>query len=273
MRHAIMVIGSGNDASVLQKTIEYLDDKDIDFYIHWDKKFKRPKLKSSQSKIFFINSRKVNWGSDSLVFVEHDLLREVFNNNRQYDYVHLISSSDIPLMTKKFFKNFFTRDLYLGFSPTDQTVYKRLSYYYPTNFVDARSLHGKVIVKLFKIINHLFKVDRLSGKNITINKGCQWFSIKYSYIKEILQFPDIDIFKNTFASDELYLQTVLDKYKTSESKDDCKMAARYIDWNRGTPYVFGKDDIAELSRKVNTTFAFARKVFDPTIVDKIFLNN
>ena len=36
MRHAIMVIGTGDNASILQKAINYLDDRDIDFFIHWD---------------------------------------------------------------------------------------------------------------------------------------------------------------------------------------------------------------------------------------------
>ena len=32
MRHAIMVIGTGDNVSILQKTIDHLDDKDIDFF-------------------------------------------------------------------------------------------------------------------------------------------------------------------------------------------------------------------------------------------------
>lgn len=50
------------------------------------------------------------------------------------------------------------------------------------------------------------------------------------------------------------------------------MAARYIDWKRGTPYVFTKKDIPELKEKVNTKFAFARKVEDPSLIDSIFDN-
>lgn len=38
MKHAIMVIGYGENAGVLQETINVLDDSDIDFYIHWDKR-------------------------------------------------------------------------------------------------------------------------------------------------------------------------------------------------------------------------------------------
>ena len=40
MRHAVMVLGYGEDYSVLQSTINLLDDPDISFFIHWDKKYK-----------------------------------------------------------------------------------------------------------------------------------------------------------------------------------------------------------------------------------------
>lgn len=270
MRHAIMVIGSGKNAEVLQKTIKHLDDEKIDFYIHWDKKFKRPVLKSNYSKIFFIDSRKVRWGSGTLVLVERDLLKSVYNSKYNYDYVHLISSSDIPLMTKEFFKTFFTKNLYLGFAPERKDTVERVKYYYPTDFINAKSILGKIIIKMSKIVNKVLKINRLNDKNIVINKGCQWFSIKENYVKKILQFDHIEMFKNTFASDELYLQTVLDKYKVGISEDDCGMAARYIDWKRGQPYVFTTDDINELRKVVNTKYAFARKVFDPSLLGKIF---
>lgn len=48
------------------------------------------------------------------------------------------------------------------------------------------------------------------------------------------------------------------------------MAARYIDWKRGTPYVFGNKDLSELKNVVNTKYAFARKVNDASLVNEIF---
>ena len=48
------------------------------------------------------------------------------------------------------------------------------------------------------------------------------------------------------------------------------MAARYIDWQRGTPYVFTKNDVPELKNVVNTKYAFARKVKDPNLINDIF---
>lgn len=33
-----MVIGHGENASILQSTINILDSVDIDFFVHWDRK-------------------------------------------------------------------------------------------------------------------------------------------------------------------------------------------------------------------------------------------
>ena len=57
MRHAILVEGHGNNAEVLQETIRILDDAEIDFWLHWDKRFKKPTLTSYKSKLHFIKGR------------------------------------------------------------------------------------------------------------------------------------------------------------------------------------------------------------------------
>ena len=108
MKHAIMVIGFGNDASVLQKTISILDDKDIDFFIHWDIRYKEPILNSKKSKIIFIKNRvKAKWGSYMLIKATLNLMKDVTKHKKKYDYVHLISCNDLPLMTASYFKNYF----------------------------------------------------------------------------------------------------------------------------------------------------------------------
>lgn len=83
----------------------------------------------------------------------------------------------------------------------------------------------------------------------------------------------MDIFAHSFLSDETYLQTILGDYRPKHLKDDNEMAARYIDWQRGAPYVFTKKDVSELKSVINTRYAFTRKVKDPSLVDTIFGNN
>lgn len=109
-----MVLGSGNDARVLQKLIKHFDDSEIDFFIHWDLKYNLPKLIARKSRIIFIPRIKVYWGTSSQIWAEKRLLENIWKSKKNYDYVHFISSTDIPLMTTEYFKSFFNKNLYLG---------------------------------------------------------------------------------------------------------------------------------------------------------------
>lgn len=272
MKHAIMVLGSGSNTKVLQKLIEHFDDKNIDFFIHWDKKFPLPSFTSKYSKIILIPRIRVYWGTSTLVHAEKMLLESVKNNNAHYEWIHLISSSDIPLMTKDYFFSFFKENkkrLYLGFDRDSTQNSFRLMYYYPIAHFNVRKYH--YVIKIIKGINRFFHVNRLKNKSITLEKGSEWFSIRSTYIEKILKYPNYEIFDNSFLADETYLQTILAEYKPKVINEEVNcMAARYIDWNRGKPYVFKADDIPELRKVVNTKYAFARKVYDEKIITDIF---
>lgn len=271
MKHAIMVIGYGKYANVLQKTINVLDDYDIDFFIHWDKRYKLPKLKSHKSKIFFINDRiAVKWGSATLVKATIKLMRTV-DKREKYDYVHLISSNDMPLMTVEYFKAFFVKNAYIGFADVkSKTLINRLRYYYP-NDIDFRK-HGRLAV-IIMVLNRLIGINRLKGKNLKIEKGPEWFSCNEKYIKEILS-EDLNVFFHAYCADELMVQTILSRFKPLNYKivDDCEQAARYIDWTRGGPYMFNENDVDELIEVVNTRYAFARKINNSNLIDLVFDN-
>ena len=271
MKHAIMVIGYGKHADVLQKTINILDDYEIDFFIHWDKRYNLPKLKAYESKIFFVSDRiAVKWGSGTLVKATIKLM-EAVDEKKEYDYVHLISSNDMPLMTVDYFKTFFVKNAYLGFANVDSKILaNRLKYYYPNN-IDFRK-YGKLAL-IIKYLNKMIGINRLRGKNLKIEKGPEWFSFEEKYIKEILS-KNLNMFLNAYCADELMVQTALSKLKTSKYKiiNDCEQAARYIDWKRGGPYVFNTGDANELIDAVNTHYAFARKVNDSKLIDLVFNN-
>ena len=53
-------------------------------------------------------------------------------------------------------------------------------------------------------------------------------------------------------------------------KDDNAEAARYIDWDRGEPYTFKYTDVSELKEKINSNFAFVRKVNDTKVGKELF---
>ena len=278
MKHAILVMGYGNDAAVLQATINHLDDPQIDFYIHWDQRYPLSQLKSSYSKIIFIKERQaVYWGTYSQIKAEYCLIKNVANSDLNYDYLHLISSHDIPLMQKEYFKNYFTAPLYLGFVTSSEVDLTRISYYHPLIFKNFRSFSGRAYLKGVRFINRLFGINRLNKlpNDIKIEKGTNWFSVNAKLIPTILNFPYLSLFQHSYCADELYLQTILSQFKPQDNllTDNNEMAARYIDWQRGKPYTFTSKDILELRDVINTKYAFARKVNNPQIIEELFKND
>lgn len=273
MKHAIMVTGHGNTYKILQKTINILDSNSIDFFIHWDAKYSQPKITSHHSNIQFITKpEKVFWGTDTQIKAEYHLMNAVAKSHQNYDYVHLISAVDIPMMDKDHFLSFFENQgrghAYVDYFPVNKWDYSRIAYYYPLSHINLRgSFWGSVYKKIVPIINKLFCINRI--KNKEIYKGTNWFSIDSNYLNSILKFKNRKLFMHSYLADELLVQTIL----YDEIKEFYQPSLRYIDWHRGTPYTFGLNDTIELSKLINTAYLFARKVNDPKLVDKLYKNH
>ena len=83
-------------------------------------------------------------------------------------------------------------------------------------------------------------------------------------------------FRFTQNSDELVFQTIVmdSPYKDNlyhlQFDNDYQACVRYIDWNRGTPYIFRSGDFEEL---IQSGCMFARKFDEKTdceIIEKIY---
>ncbi|MBL1057030.1 hypothetical protein JEM51_11560 [Ligilactobacillus agilis] len=272
MKHAIMVIGHGDTCEVLQETVKILDSNSIDFYIHWDAKYIPPKIYSNYSKIEFIdNPESVFWGTDTQIKAEYLLFNAVAKADIDYDYVHLISAMDIPLMDKRHFLSFFEKQgrgkAYVDYFPVNSWDYYRISYYYPFSHIKLRgSVLGSIYKKVVPLVNRMFFINRV--KNKKIYKGTNWFSLDSKYLNYILDFKNPNMFMNSYLADELLIQTIL----YNEINTFCQPSLRYIDWKRGAPYTFGLNDILELSRLINTEYLFARKVNNSKLVDELYKN-
>ena len=95
-----------------------------------------------------------------LVFYKHWLstLMEAIFNKGGYDYIHLISSSDILLMTKSYFKQYFRNPLYVGYVKDSSAEEYRLFYYFPFHNMNVR---GKKIYigTIKKLIQFCILID------------------------------------------------------------------------------------------------------------------
>lgn len=260
--------------------IELLDDEKNDIYIHMDKRNKEfneqnIKDKIKKGNVYFVERIRCNWGGFSLVKAELNLLKE--STKRSYRYYHLISGQDLPLRSQTEIYNFFKENngkQFIGFQEEKFNFQKRVKYYYPFQEILGRKTkkgYGKLINKATLKIQDIFKIYR--NKNINFQKGTQWVSITDDFAKYVVnKEKEINkIFKKTCCSDELVIQTL---FINSEFKNDLysnkyndqkSTIKRYIDWNRGTPYVWRKEDFNEL---INSEALFARK-FDENVDKEI----
>lgn len=97
----------------MKKYMEILDDERFDFYIHVDKKSADDGHWLTdickKSKVFFTDRIPVYWGHHSQTQTEMILLKAAVKANIPYDYYHLISSVDMPLMTPGEIDDFFEK--------------------------------------------------------------------------------------------------------------------------------------------------------------------
>lgn len=271
MKQVILVMGHGEQSTILQKTIEVLDDKDIDFFIHWDKKYKQPDIRAKHSTVYFVRPRlNIAWGTDTQIKGEILLLKEAYKSIQNYKMFHLISAVDMPLMDVSYFKKFFNGNRsYLGFDNNSSTVANRVRYYYPFSNINFRThpLWTKIVI----LTNRFLQVDRWKKyKETSIYKGPNWFSLNREDVSKVLE-ANLNKFFHSYCADEVFIQTLLPQLNNHNHQSNDNFAAlRYIDWNRGQPYLFQMSDVEELRKVKNTEYAFARKISTPRLIDKVF---
>lgn len=113
-KHAYCIIAH-HQWVLLKKLIGLLDDDENDLYLHIDAKsiedFHRfGGIKTNHSSLIIIdNPIDVEWSDVSLCDAEVSLFKKVLESNVGYQYVHLISGEDLPLMNQNkihdYFKN------------------------------------------------------------------------------------------------------------------------------------------------------------------------
>lgn len=286
-KHAYLIMAHDN-FGILKKQLELLDDERNDFFIHIDKRTKTFNkewlLENLQhSKVTFIERKKVYWGDYSLTQVEIDLIREALKTREDYLYLHLLSGVDLPIKSRQFIFDYFKNSdkLYLCcMSAKDTYQTNRTKYYYP--FINNKLYRKSKVIKgmslLFGKIQAIVGINRNRKKNNYPISYCgwQWFSIPRDFAEYVLlnEKKIYSTFHHTLASDESFMQTVAmnSSFKERIYKMDCKEdgAMRRIDWERGRPYTFKREDYDYI---MNSPYIFARKFdenIDSVIIDKIY---
>lgn len=286
-RHAYLIIAH-NELGLLQKLVTALDITQNDIYIHFDKSKYTQEVRSitaRNARLTIISEVAVRWGSYSMVRCEFALLKLALQTPHMY--YHLLSGVDLPLKPAEEINAFFEASgkQFVQFTKAEfprhclnWVLYKHIS--------SEKFRTGKT-----KLENYLYdKIDRIGVKVqeflgrkkelhfSTLQKGCQWFSITEPFAKYLIEMENIieEDFADAYIPDEIVVPTVfvnspwLKDQAAPELFNDSRQSMRYIDWERGEPYIFRIGDFEEL---IGSGCMFARKFshsVDGEIIDALF---
>ncbi len=284
--HAYLIIAH-DQWELLKRLVEALDDCKNDIYINLNYKEKRIlddiRTRAKYSKVYFIRNCRVTWGGYSQIRCELGMLAEALGRG-EYEYLHLLSGTDFPLKSQREIHQFFDRNQgkeFVHFESQSFPEYDRekIDCYYPLQEFIGKEKKS-LLYKLQRCLVHVqlaCHMNRHRHDGIAFYKGANWFSITGSFASYLVNRKQriYELFKHSKCCDEIFLQTMLinSAYKENlymeQMDNDYRMCMRYIDWNRGTPYVFTNDDYREL---ICSDRMFARK-FDydryPELIDRL----
>lgn len=273
MKHAYLIMAH-NNFDVVAAFLRILDSEDNDFYIHINKKIKsypESLLKDSvhNSKLFFVPRVSVGYYNYTMV----EAVKSLFNSSikNKYDYYHLVSCSDMPIKSKTEIDKFFTENngkLFVGFAPRQIRENSEYFHFFSTYRRLKSSLGSKIFKRLAKLefgVQRLLKVNRLKNCPYEVKKGCDWYSITHDAAVYLMENEPIfkKYFYRSFCPTEYFAHTVL--YNSDfrdcfyDLDDEFHGLMRFVDWDRGRPYVFRSCDFDEL---ISSDYMFARKFME-----------
>jgi hypothetical protein len=283
-KHAYLITAYDNRYQ-LEQLLSLLDDERNDIYLQVDSKgsLHVDNLSLNKSSLFILPPFPIYWAGYSFTQAELNLLKAA--HERRYHYYHLLSGSDLPLVSQDTIHNFLENsDLeYVDFAPEDYLhAHWKAAYYH--FFVESKLYRECVAIR---ILSHLllklqilFGIDKSKLSNETFHSGSSWFSITHSFTEYVLTHQTWieKTFLYGLACDEVFMQTLLMKSpfksKINNGHDGTTQNLRYIDWkrrNKNSPYTFKISDYEEL-KEASKHSLFARKfnrAIDQGLVDSI----
>lgn len=289
MKHAYLIMAH-NEPYILERLLKLIDYKDNDIFIHIDKKSKilnddDIKKCVKKSNLYFIPRMDIRWGTNRQINCTLSLLKMATDTDH-YAYYHFISGVDMPLKTQKEMHEFFDKNQgkeflhFHGYDEIDERRLSRVKYYHI--FIGSARSKSKIkriicgkLGRSFLKLQRMLKVDRTHNKKYMF--GANWFSITDELARYIVS-KEKEIkkeYKHTSCADELLVQSLIYNTKFYDNlylkkANDHSTCMRCIDWDRGEPYTFRKEDFKML---MDSGMFFARKFstnVDKDIVDMIY---
>lgn len=281
-KHAYLIIAH-NEPRLLKILINLLDDERNDIYILIDRKANLllfSDISVSKSSLIIVDRVDIRWGDISQVVAEMTLFKTAFDNG-PYSFYHLLSGTDLPIKSQNYIHKFmdkYPNTEFVGFAKGNDLAKKTdhihlfTKYYKDSNFV--RKSFCTMVRKSFEFLQIIVGYKRKF--DIELKKGSNWCSITNSFCAYLISKQDFVYKKFRFVScpDEIFLQTILwaSPFKDNiyDINDEFNSCLREIDWDRGSPYTWGKNEMDfKILKESNKLFARKFSSYNIEIVKKI----
>lgn len=279
MKHAYLILAHKNDYTFFS-LLKCIDYEENDIFIHMDSKNRGYDPSETESfikhsSVYHSKSIRCTWGAYSIIKAEVGLL-ELAVNTGHYSFYHLISGADLPIKPQQTIHEFFDANQgkeFLRFNHPDFRYDDRVRYYHFLQGCLGRK--GTILKLLEKNLQKCLGIRR--NRNTAFQKGTNWFSVTDSFARYIVSRSEWirSVFRYTDCADEIFVHTLLlespfvNNLYHPDFDNDCISIMRFIDWERGCPYVFRNDDYQEI---LDSPYMFARKFdasVDKAIIDRI----
>lgn len=277
-RQAILIMAHHNWFQ-LEKLVRYFDHKDVDIFLHIDKKSadfnaKYFKELNQNRNVYLLKRRDIHWGTYDQISCELCLYKQSFNFGT-YKYFHLLSGDDIPLLPLNDFLDFFRKSNENFIVADDEPrfeirlqLYHNLLNHVPIPISIKNILNRKLnAIQLKAGINRLKNLKRVFPK---IRHGHNWCSLTSEAVELLIENERIikKYFCFTQCSDEQYKQTILSNSPLADTISGSEI--REIDWTKGGahPKIFTINDLDRLRKAAAEGKVFARK-FDENVDNEI----
>ncbi len=283
-KHAFLIMAH-TCPEQLSLLLELLDQPWADLYLHLDRRapFSPEDLgyQAKYARLISLPRKRVSWGGRSQIDCELSLMEASLAG--EYAYYHLISGQDLPLVPMDRFYAFFEEHrgkewIHFDSDCLPASAKSRLSYYWL--FQEKERCGGlwyranHTLVSLQERIG----VDRTKKRNKAYYKGANWFSCSHAFLSFVIaQKKEIrKEYAFTRCCDEIFLQTLLmhspfrDQLFDQSFSDSTLSNMRFVDWERGCPYTFRREDVPTL---LSSGHLFGRKFDlnrDPEAVCEIY---
>lgn len=208
-------------------------------------------------------------GGYSQLLVELALFEKVLEHSGAYDYVHLISGQDFPLMSMEEIVSECDRTGYdyLGFITGDEkNMYERRLRYWNVLVSKVRSSRLCAYTrKAFLAMQMLAGVNRLRHCPLTFEVGANWMSITIESLKYIVdEYPKYEkYFRHGISAEECYKQMILKTCSTAHINNNSK---RFVVFENMNPSP--KTLTMDMYDNIMSSGAFFARKFDDS-VDKV----